>query len=147
MNAIPNEDREAYVYIRAQCYCLVDWIFAAHSFTVKGDLEPVEDPYMDVYINPFVNIWEALYYHAKLLQDYHPDIPGVEIRTQLVLCFQKDEGLLALLDEADCHDHLSWDLEEDYVISRNDKIDFDSVFPILSLFFFPLLIGSRLFAP
>lgn len=138
MNGIPNEDREAYVYIRAQCYCLVDWVFAAHTFAVEGGSEPVEDSYMEVYVTPFVKIWEALYYHAAFLQDYHPDIPGLDIRTQLVLCFQKDKGLLDLLDESDSHYTLAWDLESVYTISRNDRTDFESEFPILSplLFWF-----------
>lgn len=143
MNAIPNEDREAYVYIRAQCFCLLDWVITTHTFTVEGETEPVADPYMEIYTDPFVDIWEALYYHADFLQEYHPDIPGVDIRTQLTLCFQKDKGLLDILAEMDSHDHISWKLGGTYVISPKLNDDFTSEFPIFSF----CVLGMDLISP
>ncbi len=60
VNAIPHNEREAYVYTRALSYQLVEWFFNAYEVTTRGGIA-LADPWRLVFAEPLADIVSVLH--------------------------------------------------------------------------------------
>lgn len=126
MNAIPYEDREAYVHIRGLSYHLLDWFFSTHIIC-DGKKIPLVNARQVVFDEPLADILSVLYTFAETLQEYHPDVPGDKIQAQILLCIQK-EDISSLMSRANHPVIVCWSLDQSLVLSVNKNAQFESMF-------------------
>ncbi len=128
MNGVPDGDRYAYIYMRAQSFCLVDWFFHTYDFALKGKTSTKSAAHKAGFSDPFGALCATLYLQSKELQEFHPDIPYEAIREQLRLCFEKDAVMSEWLQDDKALDCFVWDYAEDWDILRSQSTPFRSKF-------------------
>ncbi len=129
-NIIPHEDREAYVYIRALSYRLVDWFFNAYEVSVRGDYGargPLETSFRRTTSRHRVSIARR----RAILDEYHPGVGEEDFQYQLMLCFEKEGLIMDLIQTAPDSMSLLWSFDSSWVISAKGTSSFESMFAIL----------------
>ncbi len=132
VNAIPHNEREAYVYTRALSYQLVEWFFNAYEVTTRGGIA-LADPWRLVFAEPLADIVSVLHDGAAILDEYHPGVREEDFQRQLMLCFEKEELIIDLLQSAPDSMSLLWSFDPCWVISAKGTMLCESMFGIFIL--------------